>query len=173
MRRLDVEFVPSRPNWALLAMWTLCCLAVAGFLGYRSWQVQLQVQLLDHQSLQIAMKINELEEARSSSAHPVVEAVLPPYYQDASILVKTAAFPTQQVLRALEQTHVQGVRIASTDINPERGSVDLAVEFTDLKALLSYVEMLNEGEPESRWRLSHAESGSVGDKKQAQITASW
>lgn len=173
MRALKVEFLPATPSRVRLVLCALGCLGVSAYLVVRSWQAHHQIQLLDQQNLQISLEVNELEELATHSSLPSREATdQPPYYLDALKLAKTSAFPTQQVLITLERTHVAGVRISNIDIDQERGVVDVAIEFADMKALLQFVEVLNDGEPESKWQLVRAETG-TGNKKPAQILARW
>jgi hypothetical protein len=155
MRAPTIEFMPARPRWGWLSLWVIACVLAAGYGGWSGWQAREVAMVLDRENLALAQEINKLNEdsapARVSPGGPSAA-----YLEDAQSVARTAAFPLQQVLKALETAHVPGVKLSSIDIHPDQGTADVALEFTDHQALFAYLELINEGEPTPRWRLKQA-----------------
>lgn len=172
MRAPTIEFMPAQPRWGLLTVWVIACLSLSGYWGYRAWQEREAAQALDRQNLELAQEISRLTE-HAETARTAHSGKPPAYLEDALTLAKTAAFPLQQVLRALETTQVTGVKVTSIDIHPDRGTADVVLEFTDHKALFAYLELINQGEPAPRWLLRQATAGMVSAAGQAAISSNW
>ena len=151
MRPLKVDFAPARRPIAALAVWgALCAVATIGLprAHAQTW------------------------ERRTDLAARAAEAAVPPAYaRDALAVARTAAFPLQPVLRSLETVAVEGVRVSAIELNATRGGADVTLEFDDYKALLAYLELLNEGEATPRWSLVRAEAAAA--RRQAVIRSAW
>ncbi|MDY0743345.1 hypothetical protein SNE35_02450 [Paucibacter sp. R3-3] len=161
--------MPERTLTVPLALWVCVCIGGSAFVAHRAWQDWRTANDIDHQNLVLAQRINELT-AEADKRGQVVAPVAP-YLPDARVIAKTASFPVQQALHALEVTRVDGIRLNSIDIHADQGSVELALEFSDYKTLLDYLESLNDGEPNARWKLRQATAASGAG--QATIVAAW
>jgi hypothetical protein len=172
MRALKVDFAPARRPIAVLAVWgAICAVATVG-LGVGAWQAweerATRVGRTDADAAEIA-RLRDTLRLRADKA--ASDAVPPSYARDALTVARTAAFPMQSVLRSLETVAVDGVRVSGIELNATRGGADVTLEFDDYKALLAYLELLNEGETVQRWTLVRAEA--AGARRQAVIRSTW
>ena len=172
MRPLKAEFAPARRPIAALAVWgALCAVSTVG-LGVGAWQAwERRTDLAARAAADVA-EIARLRESLRVRADRAAEAAVPPAYaRDALAVARTAAFPLQPVLRSLETVAVEGVRVTVIELNATGGGADVTLEFDDYKALLAYLELLNEGEAAPRWTLVRAEA--AGARRQAVIRSAW
>jgi hypothetical protein len=172
MRSLKVEFAPARRPVVALALWGAACALAALALGTAAWQSW------EHRQAVVARTASDTQEAtrlravlRERADRAAASAAAPAYARDALVVAKAAAFPMQPVLRSLETVAVDGVRVTAIELNAARGGADVTLEFDDYKALLAYLELLNEGEPAPRWALVRAEAS--GARRQAVIRSAW
>jgi hypothetical protein len=172
MRALKVDFAPKRRPIAALAVWGAVCAVAAVGLGVGAWQAweerAARVARTDSDEAEIA-RLRDTLRVRAEKA--AADAVPPSYARDALTVARTAAFPMQAVLRSLETVAVDGVRVGGIELNATRGGADVTLEFDDYKALLAYLELLNEGETVQRWTLVRAEAAGV--RRQAVIRSTW
>ncbi|MFX1678921.1 hypothetical protein PV762_06790 [Mitsuaria sp. CC2] len=172
MRALKVDFAPARRPVAALALWgALCAVATAGLGGvaWLAWDERTaRVARTDVDAAEIA-RLKDVLRMRADRAS--ADAVPPSYARDALTVARTAAFPMQPVLRSLETVAVDGVRVGGIELNAARGAAEVTLEFDDYKALLAYLEQLNEGASVQRWTLVRAEAS--GARRQAVIRSNW
>ncbi|WP_431045622.1 hypothetical protein [Roseateles sp. L2-2] len=172
MRPLKVDFAPTRRPVVALAIWVaLCATATAGlgFVAWQAWEARTtRVARTDADVAEIA-RLRDMLRMRADKAS--ADAVPPSYARDALTVARTAAFPMQAVLRSLETVAVDGVRVGGIELNAARGAAEVTLEFDDYKALLTYLELLNEGESVQRWTLVRAEA--AGARRQAVIRSNW
>jgi hypothetical protein len=172
MRALTVEFAPARRPVAALAIWGAVCALMAIGLGTAAWQSWTHRQAVAARAASDAQEAARLRaQLRERADRAAASAAPPAYARDALAVAKTAAFPMQPVLRSLETVAVDGVLVTAIELNAARGGADVTLAFDDYKALLAYLELLNEGEPAPRWSLVRAEAS--GARRQAVIRATW
>ncbi|XHS79819.1 hypothetical protein ACFJGW_07515 [Burkholderiaceae bacterium UC74_6] len=172
MRAPVIDFLPGKGGRRLLIAGTLLCWCLSVLFGYAAWRDWKEARELDRQNLELAQRINQLSAERDLRNQ---EANKPPplYLADAQSVAKVMSFPLQEALHALEITQVNGVKVNSIDIHADQATVELVLEFTDYKALLAYVEALNLGEPEQRWKLRQATAGTAGSAGTATVSSIW
>lgn len=172
MRTLKVDFAPARRPLAALAVWAVACALLTAGLGVGAWRAWERRQDLAGEAARDAREVARLQAALRERADRAAATAVPPgYARDALTVARTAAFPWQPVLRALETVAVDGVRVTGIELNAARGGADVTLEFDDYKALLAYLELLNEGEAVQRWSLVRAEAS--GSRRQAVIRSTW
>ncbi len=172
MRALKVEFAPARRPVAALAIWGAACALVAIGLGAAAWQSWAHRQAVAARAASDAQEAARLRaQLRERADRAAALAAAPAYARDALAVARTAAFPMQPALRSLETVVVDGVLVTAIELNAARGGADVTLAFDDYKALLAYLELLNEGEPAPRWSLLRAEAS--GARRQAVIRATW
>ena len=141
-------------------------------LGVCAWQAWERRSDLAARAAADSAEIARLRESLRVRADRAAEAAVPSAYaRDALAVARTAAFPLQPVLRSLETVAVEGVRVSVIELNATRGGADVTLEFDDYKALLAYLELLNEGEATPRWTLVRAEAAAA--RRQAVIRSAW
>jgi len=172
MRTLAVEFAPESP-WRgrvlnLMLMVSVFCAAGASWHAWADWE-KLKTARREVQELQAKLSARE-QQAREQAA---LLARPKPYAKDVAEIVRVASFPTGQVLSALENTQIEGVRVTSIDLNPETATAKVELEFFDQVQLMKYLEEINAGEEKSRWVLLQAkmQKGLVGNK--ATLMSNW
>ena len=166
MRPLHVEFATQRRSRVPLLVWAAACVAGSIGLGAGAWHFWMERQVTEARSVALALTIQR--EQQGAPRPRAAEASAPlAYARDAQALARTASFPTQTVLRSLEATAVDGIRIQAIELAAARGIAQVQLEFDDYPALLRYVEQLNEGDPATPWALVRAEASGV--KRQATL----
>nr|WP_297385340.1 hypothetical protein [uncultured Roseateles sp.] len=169
---MKVDFAPVRRPIAALVVWGVLCAVGTVALGVGAWQAWERRSDLAARAAADAAEIARLRESLRVRADRAAEAAVPPAYaRDALAVARTAAFPLQPVLRSLETVAVEGVRVSAIELSATRGGADVTLEFDDYKALLAYLELLNEGEATPRWTLVRAEA--AGARRQATIRSVW
>lgn len=172
MRPLMVDFAPARRPIAALAVWGAVCAVATVGLGVGTWQAWERRTDLAARSAADVAEIARLRESLRVRADRATAAAVPPVYaRDALAVARAAAFPLQPVLRSLETVAVEGIRVSAIELNATRGAADVTLEFDDYKALLNYLELLNEGEAAPRWTLVRAEAAAA--RRQAVIRSVW
>jgi hypothetical protein len=155
MRPIAADFTPES-RWTRRLLWagvlvSAGCAAVACWQAWCDWQ-----KLLQAQREQQVVQAQLVQRAQARLARELRLAQPKPYAKDAAELVRLASFPTDKVLRALETTQIEGVKVTSIDINPESATARVALEFTDQAQLMQYLEKVNAGEEKPRWILEQA-----------------
>ncbi|OWQ87005.1 hypothetical protein CDN99_20130 [Roseateles aquatilis] len=169
---MKVDFAPARRPIAALVAWAVICALLTVGLGIGAWRAWDRRQVSAAQAAADAEQITRLQATLRARADQAAAAAAPPSYaRDALTVARTAVFPTQAVLRSLETVAVDGVRVTAIELNAVRGGADVSLEFDDYKALLAYLELLNEGESMQRWTLVRAEA--AGMRRQAVIRSVW
>ncbi|SEL65257.1 hypothetical protein SAMN05216359_11311 [Roseateles sp. YR242] len=167
MRPILVDFAPQRVWTAPLIAWAVVCAVGTAALCLKAgvaWeQRQAAIQQAESSAQALATLESKLRDARAALASQGP----PPYARDALEAARVARFPTQAVLRALESTAVDGIRLSSIALQPAQRSAEVGLEFSDYKTLLKFVEQLNEGEPQTPWVLVRAQES--GQKRQAVV----
>jgi len=161
MRALLVDFAPE-PAWkrrTLMGVIVLSWLfAVAA--SWQAWKDWRALQMME-MALQQMQRL-QAEKAAKERALRLEIAKPKPYAKDAAEVVQIASFPTDQVLHALEVTQIEGVRVASIDLNPDAATARIELEFDDAGELMKYLEQINAGDEKPRWSLVQAKMSKPG-----------
>lgn len=173
MKSFNVNFAPRRqlPAWLWIGL-TLAMLGFAAEQAWQAWSLTQQLRAAEHEAMVLSSK---LEQARIDRQAAVDKAnIPPPYAKDAETIARMASFPLDQVLKSIESVRIEGVRVSALDVSTVEGAVKLDLEFNSNEALMRYLEELNAGEPQPRWRLLQAQTGSsasIGGT--ASLTSVW
>ncbi|WAC72443.1 hypothetical protein OU995_23275 [Roseateles sp. SL47] len=153
-----MDFAPRRVWTAPLIGWAVLCgigTATLCLMAGVAWEArQAAAESAAQSQSNLALLDQSLRDARMAAATQKP----PAYARDALEAARVAGFPTQAVLRSLEATASDGIRITSIALQPAQGSAEVALEFSDYEMLLKYIEQLNEGEPQARWMLVRAQT---------------
>lgn len=151
MRFIRADFKKtSRPSPLL---WSVCAVVVALALAGAAWTW--------HEWREVDLQNERLREAiaRKDAPPPMPSVALTkPYEASARELLAERAIPWPQALTTLEATAVVGVTPVSVEFGPGEKSIRLEVTFTDYGSLLEYLNALNAGEPDLRWKLAQSQS---------------
>lgn len=167
MRPIAVDFAPRRMWTPRLIVWAIACGLATTALSLKAglaWEAQ---QAASRSVEESQSRLSALEKKLRDANNSVTTQKAPAYARDAMETARVAGFPTQAVLRSLETTAEDGIRINSISLQPAQSMGEVALEFADYEALLRYIDQLNEGSPRALWTLVRAQS-SAG-KKQAVI----
>lgn len=171
MHPLHLSFAdPSPWRRRAHALLVLSCVASTLTLAVLSWQ--------DYQALQ-ALRLERVrqqareQDQRLQQQKALEMALAPkPYQKEAEQLWRTAAFPWQGVLHALESSLRPGVRLTRLDVAAEEGKVTIELEYQSQEELLKYIDALNAGDPRRPWELLQLRS-LAGAPGQASAQSSW
>lgn len=167
MRPILVDFAPRRVWTGPLIAWAVVCGLGTAALCLKAGMAWEQRQAFAEQAASSEQTLVTLD-AKLRDARAAAATQGPPSYaRDALEAARVARFPTQAVLRSMESTAVDGIRINSIALQPAQRSAEIGLEFSDYKTLLKYVEQLNEGEPTTPWVLVRAQES--GPKRQAVV----
>jgi hypothetical protein len=169
MKALNIDFAPRRriPTRLWIAL-SLCLGVLAGQQVRQAWMLQQHARETELKIAAMSQQLDRLRQARQDADRQALKEL--PYGRDAAAVAKLASFPLDRVLRTLEATRVQGIKLSALDIAGD-GLVKADLEFTDHEMLMRYLEELNAGEPTPRWRLVQAQSGIGGAGTAAVNTA--
>lgn len=142
---------PSRALWLACAVLASLALAATGWAWHQWREVDVQRELL-----------REAIAQRDAVPAAAPVAIAPtPYDASARELLAERAIPWPQALTTLEATAVVGVTPVSVEFGNGDKSIRLEVSFVDYGSLLEYLNALNAGEPELRWKLAQSQAQSA------------
>jgi hypothetical protein len=137
------------------------------WLAWGDWQRLVEAKRQrDAMQAQLNQREQELRDEQARLAIPK------PYAKDAQAILRIASFPSDQVLKALEATQIEGVKVTSIDLSPEAGTARVELEFTDQGQLMRYIDDINAGESKPRWVLQQAKMQKQGVGT-AVLSSSW
>lgn len=171
MHALHLSFAdPSPWRQRVVGLFSLAAVAATLALAALSWQ--------DYQTLQALRLERARQQAREQDLRVRQQQALEaarapkPYQKEAEQLWRTAAFPWQGVLHALESSLRPGVRLTRLDVAAQEGKVTIELEFTSQDELLKYIEALNAGDARRPWELLQLRSV-AGAPGQASAQSTW
>ncbi|MBB3193880.1 hypothetical protein [Roseateles terrae] len=167
MRPIAVDFAPRRVWTPPLIAWAIACGLVTTGLSLKAGLAWDARQAASRSVEESQARLSTLEKKLREASQSVTTQKAPAYSRDALETARVAGFPSQAVLRSLEATAEDGIRINSVSLQPAQGIAEVALEFADYEALLRYIDQLNEGSPRALWSLVRAQS--LAGKKLAVI----
>jgi hypothetical protein len=172
MKPLSVEFAPKRPLPAWVwVMASVLMLGVAAQQGWDAWRLTSKLHAAQVEHAGLKARLDHAARARREA-----EAALraePAYAKDLAAIAKMASFPLDRVLASVESAQVVGARLTSIEVSAVEGVATAELEFSDQQALGAYLDAVNAGESEPRWRLVQARAGTQGAPGTASIVSSW
>lgn len=166
MKRICADFKRQpRPSKVL---WGVCALLVAIALASAAWAWDAWKKAQDAQA-----SLRGAVAQKDAAPSPVPVVTVPrPYEQSARRILAERSIPWSQGLTTLEATAVVGVTPMSVDFGNSETAIRLEVSFVDYGALLEYVNALNAGEPELRWKLAQSQA-STANSSTAVLVGTW
>jgi hypothetical protein len=165
MIRLDVDFKTHRkPGWTA---WGAAAAALGLCIGMTTlWALAL------NQNAELSDRSEALgQQVAAMVSKPHAPSKPQPYDASARALMAQVAMPWADGLTALESVAVFGVTPVTIDVLPAEHKVRVELEFADYASLLSYLDQLNAGEPQQRWRLLQAQAPLAQSAQQAPTAA--
>lgn len=175
MKPLRINLLPPRPvPWWAVGVTIVLLLAALGSVAAAGWRW--------HELQGVKAALRELERQRAEAADqaqqramPAMAAASAPAYDaDARKAWNEAVFATSDALTALEAVALPGITPLSLELQADTHMARLELEYQDQALLLKYLELLNEGESDPRWRLLRAGMRSgPGGSGLALLESSW
>ncbi|MDT8997661.1 hypothetical protein RQP53_00065 [Paucibacter sp. APW11] len=169
MHSLNMSFVPPSPwpqrllcGLLVLVLALTLLLSALGWRDYRALQ-KLRTQQADQRATEQASDAERLR-LRAAALAPK------PYQKQAELLWRSAAFPLQGVLHALESNLRPGLRLTQFELITAEARLRAEVEYQSQAELLSFIDQLNAGEPGRPWQLLQMRN-SAGNAGVASIQA--
>ncbi len=142
---------PPRFAWGVVGL----LIGIAVTVGMFSYRESRQLVALNAQLTDLAGQL------RAAPRATVVVLKKMPYDSSAREMLGLAVSDWPSMLAALESVEIVGVTPTALEISPAEKWIRVDVEFSDYSQLLEYINGLNAGDSQPRWRLIQAQKGAA------------